>query len=138
MIAAMDARHQRAEFSLGGFPSANHDLLSGAAFRFGPVLGPAGTIRRTELFRDDAFQRELARRLQNRLTISSGLAVTFEMLDIPDQFGFSLSRLQQLLQTLLSLAKQKGTNIHSIREQQIEREENKVAGLAVRYRRLQR
>ena len=54
------------------------------------------------------------------------------MLDIADQFGVALGpRLQQLLQLLLSLAERHAAKIHSIREQQIERKENEIVGLAV-------
>src|ERR1700693_2557414 len=52
MTTAIDTRHQRAELAGGGFPPPQHDLMHGAAFGFGPVLGTAGMIGRTELLRD--------------------------------------------------------------------------------------
>ena len=126
MIAAIDARHQRTEFAVGGFPPAQHDLVSGAALGLGPVLGPARAIGRAELLRDDAFQRQLAGRLQNCV------AAGFEMLDIADQAGFALGpRFQQFFQLRLSLGERQAAYIHSIGEQQIEREENEIVGLAV-------
>src|ERR1019366_1580542 len=57
VIAAIHARHQRAEFAVGGFPAADHDLMPGAAFGLGPVFGSTRTIGRAELLRDDTFQR---------------------------------------------------------------------------------
>ena len=79
MLAAIDAGHQRAEFAVGGLPAAQHDFVPGAAFGLGPVLGAAGAIGRAELLGDDAFQRQLAGRLQH------GIAAAFEMFDIADQ-----------------------------------------------------
>ena len=97
MIAAMDADQQRAEFAVGGFPAADHDLVAGAAFGLGPALGAAGAIGRVELLGDDAFERQLAGRLQD------GVAAGLEMLDIADQLALALARLQQFLQPLLAL-----------------------------------
>ncbi len=126
MIAAIDARHQRAEFAVGGFPPSEHDLMSGPAFGLGPTLASTRLIGRAELLRDDAFQRQLASRLQD------GFAPGFKMLDIADQFAFALGpRFQQFLQLRLSIGERQGANIRSIREQQIEREENEIVGLAV-------
>ena len=46
MIAAIDAGHQRAEFSVGGLPAADHDLLPRARLCLGPAFGAAGMIGR--------------------------------------------------------------------------------------------
>ena len=100
MTAAIDTRHQRAEFAVGGFPAAQHDLMAGAAFCLGPVLGTAGLIGRTEFLGDDAFQRQLACRFQD------GIAARLKVLDIADQSAFALgARLQQFFQLRLALAK---------------------------------
>src|ERR1700733_5296724 len=61
------------------------------------------------------------------------------MLDIEDRSGFALwQRLQQLFQLLLALAERQRAKIHSISEQQIERKEDELVGLAVGNRSLQR
>jgi len=78
MIAAMDARHQRAEFAGIALPAAEYHLMPGAAFRFDPVHGAFRAIRRIEPLGDDAFQRHPARRAQHR--IAAGL----EMFDVTD------------------------------------------------------
>ena len=79
MVAAMDARHQRAEFPVGGLPAADHDLMPGPALGLGPAFRAAGAIGRVELLGDDAFERQFAGRLQD------GIAAGLEMLDIADQ-----------------------------------------------------
>src|SRR5947209_16069320 len=53
------------------------------------------------------------------------------MLDITDRFAVALPGFQQLPQSLLSLPERQAANIRSIDEQQIEREENEIIGLAV-------
>ncbi len=61
------------------------------------------------------------------------------MLDIADQPGFAPgARFQQFSQLRLSLGERQAANIHSIGEQQIEREKNEIVGLAVGKRGLQR
>ncbi len=109
-----------------------HDLLSGAAFGLGPALGAAGTIGRAELLGDDTFQRQLARRLHD------GVAAGFEMLDIADRSGFAFPRFQQLLQPRLALAERQAAKVFAIGEQQVERIEDQIIGLAVGNRGLQR
>ena len=96
MIVAIDAGHQRAEFALGGFPAAEHDLLAGANLGLGPGRRAAGMIGRIELLRDDAFERQLARRLQHLL------AIALEMLDIADLFRPCPSWLQESASAALS------------------------------------
>ena len=132
MTAAIDAGHQRTEFAVGGLPAAEHDLLPGADLGLGPALGASGAIGRIQLLGDDAFQLQFACRFQH------GIAAFFEMLDVADQLFFAIPPLQQLLQAFLALAQRQRAKILTIGEQQIEREEDEVAGLAVRDRRLQR
>src|SRR5690606_20394861 len=57
MIAAMNARHQRTEFSRIALPAAKHHLMASATFRFAPVHGARRAIRRIEALGDDALQR---------------------------------------------------------------------------------
>jgi hypothetical protein len=111
MIAAIDARHQRAEFAVGGFPSSQHDFMPGPAFRLGPILGAAGAIGCAEFLGDDTLQPQLARRLQNVI------AVVLEMSDIVDQFRFAPGpRVEQLLQFRFALGERERANIHATRE----------------------
>ncbi len=125
MIAAIDPGHQRTEFTVGGFPSPQHDLVPGAGLGLGPAFRATGSIGRIQLLGDDAFQLLLGRRFQN------GRAVLLEMLDIADHFCFALPGLQQLLQSLFPLAERRAAKILAIGKQQIECEEDQIAGLAV-------
>src|SRR5438034_1161653 len=43
VIAAIDARHQRAEFAVGGFPPSQHDLMSGAAVWSSATFSPSAS-----------------------------------------------------------------------------------------------
>ena len=88
MTAAMDTRHQRAEFTVGGFPAAEHHLLPVANLGLGPAFGTAGAIGCIELLGDDAFQRQFSGCLQDRVT------TVLEMLDVADQPAAALPRLQ--------------------------------------------
>src|SRR5260221_14330698 len=61
------------------------------------------------------------------------------MLDIADRFCLALGpRLQQFFQPRLALAEWEAAQIQSAREQQIERVEDEIVGLAVGNRSLQR
>ena len=79
MVAAIDAGHQRAEFSVGGLPAAEHDLLPAADLGLGPAFGAAGAIGRVELLGDDALELQLFGGFQH------GIAAFLEMLDVTDQ-----------------------------------------------------
>ena len=95
MIVAVDAGHQRTEFAGRGLPAAEHDFMAGAALDLDPAIGAAGLIRGTQLFGNNALQRQLRSRLQN------GLAVGFEMLDIADQIFRGLAPGRGLLLVLV-------------------------------------
>ena len=132
MIAAIDAGHQRAEFAVGGLPAAEHDLMSRAALCLGPALGAAGAIGRIELLGDDAFEREFAGRFQH------GIAAALKMLDVADLLVLAFPRVQQFLQPPLALDQRQRAKILAIGEQQVERVEDQILGLAVGDRGLQR
>ena len=126
MIAARNAHHQRAEFSAGGLPATDHDFMSGAALRLGPTVRAARAIRRGRLLGDDAFERELAGRLQNR--IAAGL----EVFDVTNDAFVTLAlAVEQSMEPCLALGQRKLPQILVIREQQIEGVEDQVVGLAV-------
>ena len=134
VIAAVNADQQRTKFAVGGLPAADHHLVAGAALRLGPGTAAAGAIRRIELLRHDAFERQLAGRLQN------GVAAGFKMLDVADQAFLATATcgLQQSGEPLLALRQRQPAQILALRIQQIECKADQVVGVAVRQRRLQR
>src|SRR5579871_142993 len=81
MIAAIDARHQRAELAVGRLPSAEHDYLSRARLGFGPALRTSAAVWRAELLGDDPFKRQFRRRFQH------GIAIALKVFDIADRSG---------------------------------------------------
>src|SRR6266581_197029 len=132
MIAAIDASHQRAEFPRRGLPATDHDLMTGPAFCLGPALSPPRAVGRVELLRHDAFEFELAGRLQHCVASAD------EMLDIADLARLPLARFQKLLELRLALAQRNPAVIEAFREQEIEGKEDEIFGLAVRQRGLKR
>lgn len=95
MIAAVDADEKGAEFAVGFRVGANHHLMTCPAFGFGPFLCATGLIGRIVLFRNDAFERQLAGRPQ--YSITAGL----EMLDETEPRIVAAVR-QELLQPVLA------------------------------------
>src|SRR5260370_346411 len=80
---------------------------------------PARAVGRGVLRRTGVSRQQLGGRLQNRV------AAGFAMADIADHAGLALGpRFQQFFQLRLSLGERQAAYIHSIGEQQIEREEN--------------
>ena len=128
MIAAIDAGHQRAEFAVGGLPAAEHDLLSGAAFGLGPALGAAGAIGRSRA----SWRRCLPatacapipgwRRHRLRNARHSG-SIRLCVLGRASSSCFNRA---------LRSPKRQAAQVFAVGEQQIERIEDQIVGLAVR------
>ena len=70
--------------------------------------------------------------------LQHGVAAVLEMLDVADQLAAALAPLQQIFSRALRSRNGKRAQILAAGEQQVEREEDQVIGLAVRQRRLQR
>ncbi len=125
MITPEDTDQQGAELTVGLGIGADDDFMASAALGLRPGLGTARLIGRVGLFRDDAFQRQLARRSEN------GVATGFEMFD-ETQAWVLAGIIKQCLQTFLAFGQRQLSQILIALEQQIEGEVDQFVGLAFR------
>ena len=132
VIAAVDADEQRAQVVGAAAPAADHHLLAAAALGLVPALGAPGLVRRAGALGDDAFEIEIAGRLEHRI---AGLG---EVLDILDVAGMRSLAAQQLPEPLLALGQRQLPQILAALEQQVEHEVGQIPRAAFGERRLQR
>ncbi len=131
LAALVDAHQQGAELARLARPAADHHLVAGAALGLQPALAAARAGGGVEPLRHDPFERHAAGRLQDRI------AGDLEVVDVADPLGRLRRGVEQGLQPRLALAERQVAEVRALGEQQVEGEEDQVAGLAVGERRLQ-
>ena len=115
----------------GGGPTANHNLMARPAFCLRPGFAATRQVGCVKAFGHDAFEGELTRRPQD------SIAPRFEVFDVADIRLGTLTR-KDRLQTLLSFGEREGSDIAGDINQQIEGKEDKILGISLGQRGLER